>query len=53
MVTDASLARYDLNSSNFLDAFAGLPTDVILAVSFFVSILLVGWYFYFRSRQAV
>ena len=53
MATDADLASYDVNSWNFIDRFAALPTDIVLAMSFFLSLLLVVLFSYFRKRQTV
>lgn len=51
MANDVDLASYDVNSFNLVDWFATQPTDVILVVSGFISLLLVILYFYYRKIQ--
>ena len=53
MATDADLGSYDVNSANFIDWFAALPTDVILVGSSILSLLLVVLYAYYRKRQTL
>lgn len=51
MANDADLGSYDVNSANFIEGFAALPTDVILVGAFVLSLLLGVLYAHYRKRQ--